>query len=124
MPGGLTSTAASTAWPLTSQDNHRWMYFTLLACMQNLVYQGTSNDIQLLIVGTRDAADCDNSQHASKHVDKCNLLPTNLFTRNIVWEFVTIPSMPPLKFTKVSDKSNFESFPCRSANQNLKSPNC
>ena len=23
---------------------------------------------------------------------------------NIVWEFVTLPVMPPLKFTKVSDK--------------------
>lgn len=67
-----------------SLDNHRWISFTLLACMKNLVYQCTSKDIQLLIVDTRDAADYGNSQHASKHVDKCNVLLTNLFTRTDV----------------------------------------
>jgi len=82
MSGGLIGRAASTSWPLRSLDNHRWISFTLLACMKNFVNQGTSNDIQLLIVDTGDAANY--SQHASKHVDKCNLLLTNLFTRTDV----------------------------------------
>ena len=107
MPGGLIGRGASTAWPLRSLDNHHWISPTPLACMKNLVYQGTSNDLQVLTVGTKDAANYGNSQHASKHVDKYNLLLTNLLMRTDAEYHLGIchtTRHAPLKFTKLSDK--------------------